>query len=111
MRIKIFVPNARGKIELTKEELEQLLNESYNQGWADKPGGYYYSPYYYGITCTSNSASATALESNSTSVTALESNSDIHSTFTAACAMPGSSCQTEMKYKVEFENETAKRDN
>lgn len=101
MRIKIFVPNEHGRIELTKEDLEKLLNESYQQGWNDRPGYYYSSPYYYSTTCTSNSTSATALESNS----------DIHSTLTSACAMPGSSCQTEMKYKVEFENETAERNN
>lgn len=43
MRIKIFIPNEYGRIELTKEELEKLLNESYQQGWADKPE----RPYYY----------------------------------------------------------------
>ena len=42
MRVHVFVPNKYGKIELTKEELEKLLNESYNQGWNDKSGGYYY---------------------------------------------------------------------
>lgn len=43
MRIKIFTPNENGKIELTKEELEKLLNESYQHGWNDKPyyGGYW----------------------------------------------------------------------
>ena len=29
MRIKIFTPNENGKIELSKEELENLLNETY----------------------------------------------------------------------------------
>ena len=46
MRIKIFVPNEYGRIELTKEELEKLLNESYQQGWNDKPNYYYNQPYY-----------------------------------------------------------------
>ena len=56
MRIKIFVPNSRGKIELTKEELERLLNESYQQGWNDKPSyGYYYNhPYCCSSDGTSN---------------------------------------------------------
>lgn len=56
MRIKIFTPNKNGKIELTKEELENLLNESYRQGWNDRPynGGYYYS--YPSISLTGNSA-------------------------------------------------------
>ena len=30
--IKLFVPNENGKIELTKEELENLLNEAYEEG-------------------------------------------------------------------------------
>ena len=45
MRIKIFTPNENGKIELTKEELENLLNESYKHGWNDK--SYYYDRYWY----------------------------------------------------------------
>lgn len=57
MRIKIFTPNKNGKIELTKEELESLLNETYRQGWNDKP---YYRDYYYGtypnIVLTGNTA-------------------------------------------------------
>lgn len=40
MRIKIFTPNENGKIELTLEELQQLLNEAYEQGWNDKPYSY-----------------------------------------------------------------------
>jgi hypothetical protein len=35
MRIKIIYPNSKGKIELTKEELEKLLNESYSEGYSD----------------------------------------------------------------------------
>lgn len=30
--IKLFTPNENGKIELTKEELENLLNEAYEEG-------------------------------------------------------------------------------
>ena len=40
MRIKVIVPNKEGKIELTPGELQQLLNEAYNQGWNDKPYNY-----------------------------------------------------------------------
>lgn len=43
MKIKIIYPNSKGKIELTKEELERLLNESYNEGYSDAK--YYSSPY------------------------------------------------------------------
>lgn len=52
-------PNNKGKIELSKEELEKLLNEAYNEGYSD--GRHYYgyagsisttTPYYYGGTVT-----------------------------------------------------------
>ena len=73
MRIKIFTPNKNGKIELTKEELESLLNESYRQGWNDKPyyGGYYYSNYP-NITLTgtaADSALAYSINNSSNSIT------------------------------------------
>lgn len=35
MRIKVFCPNTNGKLEFTKEELEKLLNEAYNDGYRD----------------------------------------------------------------------------
>jgi hypothetical protein len=59
MKIKIMYPNNKGKIELSKEELEKLLNEAYNEGYSD--GHHYYgyagsisttTPYYYGGTVT-----------------------------------------------------------
>ena len=46
MKIKVFYPNSEGKIELSKEKLEALLNEAYNEGYRDgKNSNYYYSPY------------------------------------------------------------------
>lgn len=48
MRIKVFTPNENGKIELTKEELENLLNESYRHGWNDHKPSYY--DFYYNST-------------------------------------------------------------
>lgn len=33
MRIKIFIPNNNGKLEFTKEELEKLLEEAYQEGY------------------------------------------------------------------------------
>ena len=51
MKIKIMYPNEKGKIELTKEELEKLLNESYSEGYSD--GRYYHNGYIcYGNTTT-----------------------------------------------------------
>ena len=35
MKIKVFTPNERGKIEFTREELEKLLNEIYHDGLHD----------------------------------------------------------------------------
>ena len=32
MKIKVFTPNERGKIEFTREELEKLLNDTYAEG-------------------------------------------------------------------------------
>ena len=72
--IKVFTLNKNGKIELTKKELEQLLNESYWEGYRNN-NNYYWtytspsvincrdryvntvtSPYNVSISTTSNSA-------------------------------------------------------
>ena len=39
--VKVFMPNEKGKIEFTKEELELLLNEVWNDGY------YRQSPYWW----------------------------------------------------------------
>ena len=46
--IKIFYPNSVGKIELTKEDLEKLLKEAYNEGYDRGRNycSYTYTPYY-----------------------------------------------------------------
>lgn len=45
--IKVFTLNKNNKIELTKEELESLLNESYWEGYNNKKNYWTYtSPYY-----------------------------------------------------------------
>lgn len=73
MRIKIFVPNEYGRIELTKEELEKLLNESYQQGWADKPERpyYYYQTSYPYATYCSTGDTANSITTQSVSNTAV----------------------------------------
>ena len=63
--IKVFTLNEKGKIELTKDELEQLLNESYwegySEGYTKKTTWTYTSPSYpifnnpYKITYTDDS--------------------------------------------------------
>lgn len=35
MRIKIITPNQYGRIEFSKEELEKILGEAYNEGYTD----------------------------------------------------------------------------
>lgn len=43
-KIKIFTPNENGKFEFTKQELEELINEAYEEGYSDGQGTPYWSP-------------------------------------------------------------------
>ena len=55
-KIRVFTLNSSGKIELTKEELQQMLDESYRDGCNSvtiTTPSYPYnpcSPFYYGTT-------------------------------------------------------------
>ena len=52
-KIRVFTLNSNGKIELTKEELQQMLDESYHDGCNSvtiTTPSYPYSPFYYGTT-------------------------------------------------------------
>ena len=56
-KIRVFTLNPNGKIELTKEELQQMLDESYRDGCNSvtiATPSYPYnpcnSPFYYGMT-------------------------------------------------------------
>ena len=57
-KIRVFTLNSNGKIELTKEELQQMLDESYRDGCnlvTITTPSYPYnpcSPFYYGTTST-----------------------------------------------------------
>ena len=42
--VKVFTPNKNGKIEFTKEELEALLNEVWNDGYNRQMAYYWGSP-------------------------------------------------------------------
>ena len=72
MKIKIMCPNDKGKIELTKEELEKLLNESYSEGYSDGYYGSYWistTPHpfpYRDVLCTTNNNSIARSVSNKT---------------------------------------------
>lgn len=66
MKIKVFYPNEKGNIEITKEKLESLLNEAYGEGYRDgkNSNGYYYCSSGLGVsttpyitTCTDNAVS------------------------------------------------------
>ena len=60
-KIRVFPKNEKGKIEFTKEELQKLLNEVYNEGKMDSYTIYYgcstTTPYYPTITTTNSSTS------------------------------------------------------
>ena len=70
-KIRVFTLNSNGKIELTKEELQQMLDESYCDGCNSvtitTPSHPYnpYSPFYCGTTSTGSDSTA-----NSVTVTA-----------------------------------------
>ena len=54
-KIRVFTLNSNGKIELTKEELQGMLDESYRDGYNSvtiTTPSYPYSPFYYGTTST-----------------------------------------------------------
>lgn len=69
---RVFPKNEKGKIEFTKEELQKLLNEVYNEGKIDSYTISYDSnitttPYYYSTITTSN-PSASIDKNNLTSL-------------------------------------------
>ena len=62
-KIRVFPKNEKGKIEFTKEELQKLLNEVYNEGKIDSYTISYGSnmtitPYYYSTITSSNSSTS-----------------------------------------------------
>lgn len=63
MKIKIMYPNQMGKLEFTKEQLEELLKEAYDEGYRDGQRTVLYTTtttdYWYkypSVTCTADSA-------------------------------------------------------
>lgn len=73
IRIRVFSYNEKGKIEFTKEELQKLLNDVYNEGKADSYTISYGSnitttPYSYS-TITASNSSTSINEKNLTSLT------------------------------------------
>ena len=71
MKVKVFQPNSRGKIEFTRAELEKLLNEMYEEGRRDceRTHNYpfiYNTPYYDSITGTITTSGTTINSTNAT---------------------------------------------
>lgn len=75
MKIKVFYPNQQGKLEFTKKELEELLNEAYHEGYQDGDRKHWYSYPYYG--------SVTALSNTIDCVDGIKTNTDLAYTDTA----------------------------
>ena len=72
-RVVVIEKNKDGKIELTKEELQKMLDDAYTQGYADGKGRYdtitYPShPVVWYTTTTSNTTSEDNITLNGTEV-------------------------------------------
>ena len=65
-KIRVFPHNEKGKIEFTKEELQKLLNEVYNEGKMDSYTISYGSNIttipYYSTIATSDSSTSTSID-------------------------------------------------
>ena len=68
-KIRVFTLNSNGKIELTKEELQQMLDESYRDGCNSvtiTTPSYPYNPFYYGTTSTESDSTTNVATVNTT---------------------------------------------
>lgn len=68
--VKIFTTNKNNKIELTKEELKQLLDEAYWEGYRANNHSWIYttpytSPFYYSDEYKTTSGTSITLNSSS----------------------------------------------
>ena len=63
--IKVFTLNKNGKIELTKQELKQLLNESYWEGYTKKSYWTYTSPYFTTSSTATDASNSYTIDGNS----------------------------------------------
>lgn len=70
-KIRVFPHNEKGKIEFTKEELQKLLNEVYNEGRADNCSIYYGSNTIPIISCTTSATTnkvSTSIDKNNLTI-------------------------------------------
>lgn len=69
-KIRVFPHNEKGKIEFTKEELQKLLNEVYNEGKIDS----YTISYGSNITTTPYHSTITTSDSSTSTSTSIDKN-------------------------------------
>lgn len=69
IKIRVFSPNERGKIEFTKEELQKLLNEGKVDSYTISYGSNITTTPYSYPTITVNNSSASIDKNNLTSLT------------------------------------------
>lgn len=70
-KIRVFPHNEKGKIEFTKEELQKLLNEVYNEGRADNCSIYYGSNTIPVVSCTTSATTnkvSTSIDKNNLTI-------------------------------------------
>ena len=74
-RVVVIERNKDGKIELTKEELQKMLDDAYNQGYVDGKGKYdtitYPSYPWYATTSTTNVIDKDKVTLNGTEVSSI----------------------------------------
>lgn len=71
IKIRVFPHNEKGKIEFTKEELQKLLNEVYNEGRADNCSIYYGSNTIPVVSCTTSATTnkvSTSIDKNNLTI-------------------------------------------
>ena len=75
-RVVVIEKNKSGKIELTKEELQKMLDDAYYQGYTDGKGKYetitYPSYYPWYVNCSNSGAITTAASSDSVTLNSTE---------------------------------------
>lgn len=72
--VKVFTPNKNGKIEFTKKELENLLNEVWRDGYNSNTNYTWHSPWWYGntytaVSCTDSTSTVTIPSSDNITLT------------------------------------------
>lgn len=71
IKIRVFPHNEKGKIEFTKEELQKLINEVYNEGKADNYSICYGSNTIPVVSCTTSATTnkvSTSIDKNNLTI-------------------------------------------